>query len=251
MVLIPSGTFQMGGNVDVAVEMCQKLRSGTSCQRKYFADDEPAHIVMLDDYYIDQYEVTNAQYAECVEAHICHLPNSKYYKDSSYRNHPIVNVTWYEATKYCKWRGGRLPTEAEWEKAARGGLKDAIYPWRGDLSNDQANLCDVNCTGGLLKDTEIDDGYATTAPVGSYAPNGYGLYDMAGNVAEWVADHYTSDYYANSPMENPINQDLSDDRGIRGGSWLDDRISLMVTRRGQMLRNMAGSGIGFRCARSP
>lgn len=198
MVLIPSGAFQMGGNVDVAVEMCQNFRPDLSCERKYYADDEPQHRIMLDDFSIDQFEVTNAQYIECVEAHRCFPVNNSEYRDPIYKNHPMVNISWHEASEYCEWRGARLPTEAEWEKAARGGLEDAIYPWGDDLSNNQANLCDVGCNQGLQRDTVINDGYPETAPVGSFAPNGYGLFDMAGNVAEWVADHYTSDYYVYS-----------------------------------------------------
>jgi serine/threonine-protein kinase len=194
MVQIPAGEFIMGG-VDGEAE-----------------DDEiPQHVVYLDSFWIDRTEVTVAKYNQCVETGYCYLNNyqsteisTDYYTNPFYSNYPILDVSWKNASDYCSWVGKRLPTEAEWEKAARG-TNGQVFPW-GDQSpqSNHANMCDSNC---LLEfaNTGINDGYTSLAPVGSY-PNGaspYGLMDMAGNVWEWTADWYDVNYYRNSPSNNP------------------------------------------------
>jgi formylglycine-generating enzyme required for sulfatase activity len=187
MVLVPAGPFKMGSN-DLSWE-------------------QPVHEVTLAAFYIDQYEVTNALYRRCVEGGGCEQPAClEIFEAEAKKNHPVVCVNWDQAKTYCEWRGGRLPTEAEWEKAARG-TDGRTYPW-GDTPPD----------GTLLN---FDDNIGDTTPIGSY-PDGvspYGVYDMAGNVWEWVADWYDDKYYSNSPAENPPGPPNGDAKVLRGGAW--------------------------------
>ena len=260
MVHVPAGPFEMGSKANVASFECRKFRvySG-DCRLEEFMDEEPLHTVTLNDFFIDQYEVTNARYAECVKAGECLLPAGSssytrlsYYGDSQYGDYPVVLVSWHDARRYCQWRGMRLPTEAEWEKAARG-TDGRLYPWGDIFDGSQANFCDRNCEHEWAQ-VEYNDGYADTAPVGSY-PNGispYGAYDMAGNVWEWVADWHEENYYSTSPAINPTGPSSGEYRVVRGGSWLSTGDSLRAARR---LRNVPTATYhlvgGFRCARSP
>lgn len=251
MALVPAGPFEMGGDVDFALEECEKQYIG--CQRTSFEDREPIHTITLDTYYIDLYEVTNARYAECVDAGDCDLPRdsrsdtrSSYYGDSQFDDYPLVYVSWYDAQTYCEWRNARLPSEAEWEKAARGE-EGYIFPWGNEFDGTLANFCDSNCEY-YQKNVDFDDGYVDTAPVGSYSANSYGLYDMAGNVWEWVSDWY--DVYPGGNAED------SDDFGeryrvVRGGSWYADVLSLMASSRGVYKPDLSNVNVGFRCVRSP
>ncbi|MEW5871938.1 MAG: bifunctional serine/threonine-protein kinase/formylglycine-generating enzyme family protein [Chloroflexota bacterium] len=236
MALIPAGEFQMGSE------------SGDS-------DERPVHAVYLDAYYIDHYEVTNARYAECVEVGECDPPTSRasntrssYYGSPEYADYPVIYVSWEMADAYCQWREARLPTEAEWEKAARGGLEGKQYPWGDDFDGSLANFCDKNCSLGWA-DKNYDDGYEDTAPAGSYAPNGYGLYDMAGNVWEWVQDWYSSTFYSNMVYDNPVGPDSSQYRVLRGGSWSFNVSDLRSTRRYLGKADSGFDSRGFRCAR--
>jgi formylglycine-generating enzyme required for sulfatase activity len=239
MVQIPAGEFIMGG-VDGEAE-----------------DDEiPQHVVYLDSFWIDRTEVTVAKYNQCVEAGYCYLNNyqsteisTDYYTNPFYSNYPILDVSWKNASDYCSWVGKRLPTEAEWEKAARG-MNVQIFPW-GDQSpqSNHANMCDANC---LLEfaNTGINDGYTSLAPVGSY-PNGaspYGLMDMAGNVWEWTADWYDVNYYPSSPSNNPTGPSSGSERVVRGGGWDSRTRSLRASNRlsHHPLDFYSGS-LGFRC----
>ena len=166
------------------------------------ADDEEKRqhrVVLLDAFWIDRTEVTKAQYQRCVEAGVCAAPSCS---GTGKGDHPVVCVSWRDASKYCAWAGRRLPTEAEWEKAARGtdGRK---YPWGNqDVVGNLLNFCDINCSNSW-KEAAVNDGYAETAPVGTYLAGAspYGAWDMAGNVWEWVADWYDGTYYAKSPAE--------------------------------------------------
>ena len=204
MVTVEGGTFEMG---------CDDTRDG-DCND----DEKPVHSVSLSSYQISKYEVTQEQW-EAVMG-----------KNPSYNKNcpkcPVENVSWDDVQAFLEKLNAmtgmsfRLPTEAEWEYAARGGNKSKGYKYAGsnDLSK-VANYCDKNC-GYNWKDEKVDDGYANTAPVGSYQPNELGLYDMSGNVWEWCQDGYDENYYANSPKNNPSGaKDGFIYRVLRGGSW--------------------------------
>ena len=226
-VTVPSGEFLMGAaDGDVNAN----------------SDEKPQHAVYLDAFEIMAYEVTNAQYAQCVRAGICLGSESLMAVGDERKNHPVTLVNWFDAQTFCALVGGRLPTEAEWEKAAHGGLDGALYPW-GDAPPD--------CSRVNFK--SVDSGYCVgeASPVGSYAPNGYGLYDMAGNVWEWVADWYAEDYYANSPVENPQGPEDGMYCVMRGGSWYFDEMSLRLAVRSWGNPKARNEIIGFRCARLP
>jgi formylglycine-generating enzyme required for sulfatase activity len=211
-------------------------------------NEQPVHSVTLDAFWMGQTEVTNGMYALCVAAGACERPRSgnTYTRDSDYgdathANYPVVWVSWRRAEDYCSWAGRRLPTEAEWEYAARGGLAGATYPWgNGNPSCKQANFLNgtFECVGG-------------TSSVGSYPPNGYGLYDMAGNVWEWVADWYDEDYYSTSPTENPHGPASGGNRVIRGGAWIFNEYFMRLAMRYAGDPDAADNDLGFRCACSP
>ena len=220
MVYVPAGPFEMGSN------------NGDS-------DERPVHTVTLDAFWIDQTEVTNAMYALCVGAGACREPaQTNAYRNTSRANHPVVYVNWQQASDYCAWADTRLPTEAEWEKAARGS-DGHTYPW----GNNNPTCRLANYRGCV----------SSTVPVGSY-PTGaspYGALDMAGNVWEWVSDWYDANYYSNVPAENPTGPTSGQSRVLRGGSWIniDDDIRSAV-RNGNYPVN-SNSLVGFRCLRSP
>ena len=249
MVLIPAGEFQIGtdaAEIPGLVQWAKKYYS--SAESSWFENETPRHPVYLDAFYMDVYEVTNAQYKKFMDATGHSGPS--YRNDSRYNapNQPVGGVTWHDASAYAQWAGKRLPTEAEWEKAARGGLAGRKFPW-GDADPDgtQCNFADKN-TNYSWSDKNADDGYAYTAPVGSYPRTGYGLYDMAGNVWEWCADWYGSSYYADSPYRNPQGPASGSSRVLRGGCWSDDPNYLRVAYRysGGPAPALSPS-VGFRC----
>lgn len=221
MVYVPSGEFIMGNDTGKP-------------------NESPEHSVYLDGFWIDKTEVTMGLYLLCVEDGSCHIPESQEHRltDDALANHPLVDITWKQANSYCHWAGGRLPTEAEWEKAARG-TDGRIYPWGDEIDDGRANI--NNRLGG-------------TSEVGSF-PEGsspYGLLDMAGNAAEYVADWYAAGYYLTSPSSNPAGPELGLERVIKGGSWISDGNSSTATWRGMVFPEtndqVVGSGYGFRCA---
>jgi formylglycine-generating enzyme required for sulfatase activity len=173
--------------------------------------------------------------------------------------HPVVHVAWEDAMAYCKWAGKRLPTEAEWEYAARGGLDRKRYVWGDELAPSGRWLANI-WQGRFPLENTAEDGFRGTAPVGSYPPNGFGLYDMAGNVWEWCADWYLPDYYAHSPAKNPPGPDTSYDpnepgvmkRVQRGGSFLCAEVYSTGYRPAYRMKNTPDTGmqhVGFRCAK--
>lgn len=253
MRAIPAGTFQMGGDPQAALAECQKYSS--NCDISNYQNEAPIHTVTLKAFELDKYEVTNALYQACVEVEACTPPHetksstrASYYGDSAFDNYPVIYVDWNQSKAYCEWRGARLPTEAEWEYAARGGLEGKIYLWGDTFEDGQANFCDTNCTYDW-KSITINDGYADTSLVGNYASNGYGLHDLAGNVWEWTADWYGETYYSNSPASNPSGPASGQYRVLRGGSWLITPDVLRVSLRVRNTPDDRYYGYGFRCAR--
>jgi len=251
MLYVPGGEFTMGStdaDIDAILAEC------SDCERDWYTNEQPQHTVTLDAFWIDKTEVTNAQYRECVEAGACTA--SAYADESDYNGdqQPVVGVDWSQAKAYCEWAGVRLPTEAEWEKAARG-TDGRTYPWGNEWdvqTTRRCNFSDKNDPTGP-SDTEADDGYARTAPVGSYLAGAspYGVLDMAGNVWEWVADWYDADYYDNSPGNNPKGPNSGGSRVLRGGSWSDVWFYVRAASRSDYSPSGRGNYIGFRCAGSP
>jgi len=223
MVLIPAGTFVMGSDQE---------------------DQQPAHTVSIDAFYLDKHEVTNREYMIFVKE--TGHPKPPYYKDSDFNqpDQPVVGVSYNDAVAYAAWVGKRLPTEAEWEYAARGGLAKKKFPWGDDIS---ARDCNYVPSGG-----KEADGYEYTAPVSKYPPNGYGLYDMAGNAWEWCSDFYSTTYYAASPDSNPIGPDSGYTRIVRGGSYLSINPKYLVCAfRMELKPFVQDRYYGFRCAKAP
>lgn len=255
MVLVAEGSFTMGSQEGEAFAECESHFSGSTCQPEWYAEELPAHRVTLDAFYIDQYEATNEQYAACVDAAVCDVPDrqssstrSSYFGNTDYDDYPVIWVSWGDANDYCVWRDARLPSEAEWEKAARGD-DGRLYPWGNTFDGNFANFCDNNCIGLLWINDAWDDGFADTSPVGQYADgvSPYGAYDMAGNVDEWASDWFDEDYYADSPSENPTGPESGVGRVIRGGAWHGPGNSVRTT--GRPRSDPSADYIGIRCAR--
>lgn len=306
MVWIPGGTFQMGGS------------------EEEHPDEWPIHEVTLDGFWMDAKEVTNAEFAEFVEAtgyvtliekkpelrslkgggdvkileefskpgSLCLNPSFKpddidpsLGKANAYRwwqytpgadwrhpegpessiedrmDHPVVHLSWLDVKAYCEWAGKDLPTEAEWEYAARGGKKGRKYPWGNDR-NPQGKWLNNIWQGEFPFKNTAADGFPTTAPVGSFPPNSFGLYDMSGNVWEWCRDYYRADYYAESPNKNPMGPRSSLDpqepnvvkRVQRGGSFMCSDsycIGYRVSARMKGEEDTGAFHTGFRCVIRP
>jgi formylglycine-generating enzyme required for sulfatase activity len=270
MVLIPSGEFQMGTD---SAKIPGLVRRISGAKASWFEDQIPRHTVYLDAFYIDKHEVTNAQYRRFVQytghrepegLRLVKLADNRSAlqsgfepwsdRDFNYDNQPVVCVSWDDARAYCEWVGKRLPTEAEWEKAARGGMVGKQYVWGDDWPppRGSGNLTDETFKkafpDGIIIES-YDDGYAYNAPVGKFMPNGYGLYDMVGNVWEWCADWYDKGYYTGSPRENPVGPGSGKFRVLRGGSsYRRNALNLRVARRyGIHEPTYTDANIGFRC----
>lgn len=245
MVRIPAGEFEMG-----------------SADPEADKDERPVHSVYADAFYIDEYEVTNSEYKQFVLAnprwqkeridekfhdgnYLAHWNGNDYPEGKA--NHPVVYMSWYAAMAYAQWGENRLPTEAEWEYAARGGLSGKKYSSEDVIDAGKANH------GRNVGDTTA---------VGKYPPNGYGLYDMEGNVWEWCLDEFSWDFYSESPRENPFAGADSADwvinnftevitaRVLRGGSWDDNPRLLRVANRNWYGPTGTNNLLGFRCVKT-
>lgn len=222
MVAVPGGTFPMGWN-------------------RGEPDEFPPHDVDVAEFLIDRTEVTVDEYARCMDANNCRSIAEVKAARGEKGSHPVTMVTWNDAAKYCRWVGKRLPTEAEWEKAARAPSWGP-YPWTGKFEARYANSA---ATG---------DGHEGTAPVGSFpgGASGLGVLDMSGNAAEWTADYYESTWYQKSPKSNPKGPEADTGaRVVRGGAFTDNDYLVRATARSGKDPNVANVAIGFRCAVDP
>ena len=223
MVLIPAGSFEMGDHFNEGL-----------------ARERPVHMVKLDAFYMDKDEVTVRQFRKFVrETGYEYDRWNDVAEASPTSKHPMIFVNWHEATAYCEWAGKRLPTEAEWEYAARGGLTGKRYSW-GDNEDQARRYANYDGTGGK-------DKWTRCAPVDSFKPNRYGLHDMAGNVYEWCSDWYDEDYYSNLELHNPQGPSSGVDRVLRGGSW--PNVSNLLRAACRFNFNPTGTNFncGFRC----
>jgi sulfatase modifying factor 1 len=231
MVYIPGGSVMMGS--------------------KYQKDEQPVHRVTVDGFYMDRYEVTVAQYREFCRATRRAMPKQPYWNND---NHPVVKVSWNNANAYAKWKKKRLPSEAEWEYAARAGRKGYFYSW--------GNKAPGRRKGGNIADEALRsekkfwriwknyyDGFVYTAPRGSFYSNDFGLFDMTGNVWEWCSDWYTANYYKSSPEKNPPGPEKASHKVLRGGSWNFAPRDVLATRRLHYRSDVELDYIGFRCAK--
>lgn len=278
MVFIPGGPFAMGDS----------FNEGRS-------DEQPVHTVFVSSFYMGRHEVTQAQWDDVYQWGITHGYNWEYNASGKAGNYPAAALTWFDAAKWCnarsekegktpayytstnlttvyrtgsvqvvnsmvKWNGGyRLPTEAEWEKAARGGLIGQRFPLANSITHVQANYYstnsysyDISSTRGII--SSLFDGTSATSLVGSFEPNAYGVYDMAGNVMEWVWDWYLSDYYGASPSVDPRGPDsYTGYRVIRGGSWFRDASWMRLAARAPAVFSggFNDKGLGFRVVLAP
>jgi len=225
-VAIPVGTFTMGSENGAA-------------------DERPVHRVQGGAFVMDRYEVTNARYAACVDVGACATPALKssmkrphYFGEAAYANYPVIHVAWAEADQFCRWAGGRLPTEAEWERAARGTDQPRVFPW-GDSDPDCTKANFAGCVGDT---DEVGKREAGKSP--------YGVFDMAGNVWEWTADWYAADYYARSPTVDPQGPGTGTLKVMRGGCWVSGANSLRSACRKAELPSLWAPNVGFRCVYS-
>jgi|MDSW01.1.fsa_nt_gb formylglycine-generating enzyme required for sulfatase activity len=221
MMLVPAGSFEMGDHFNEGQ-----------------AHELPVHTVTLDAFYMDTHEVTVGQFEQFVnQSGYSYDKWNDVAKYSPGDEYPMIDVSWNDTVAYAEWAGKRLPTEAEWEYAARGGLFGRRYPWGDEITQDDANYSGI---GGK-------DQWKYNAPVGSFEANGYGLYDMAGNVYEWCQDWYGGNYYTNLSAKNPLGPGTGSSRVLRGGSSADNIYELRLALRNHDNPHARGGNDGFRC----
>jgi serine/threonine-protein kinase len=246
-VYVPAGPFLMGSTDLEAKIMIEDGRA---------YPEIPQHTVTLDSFWIDKFEVTNGMYELCVKSGACEAPFTEsatkyywYYGNPEYSNYPVMWVSWYQARAYCEWAGRRLPTEAEWEKAARG-TEGQKYPWGNEpITGERANLCDINCPRPHANPI-YDDGYADTAPVGSYPAGAspYGAMDMAGNVSEWTST--LIQMYPYDAGDGREDMDSTGERVWRSSPWSNGFWWMRATVRYRSIPGYQRNVLGFRCASS-
>lgn len=289
MMFVSEGEFKMGSEIKDAIRACQEIQKfvPTSCMDYYFSDEEPPHYVQLDSYYIDKYEVTNQSFTQFLNAIGGELTieldsgsldtyglvkyRNNYVFDSytgwnserdrikwkgnefeivaGFEEHPVTFVSWFGASAYCEWRGARLPTEAEWEKAARG-VDGRSFPWGNEIDCDKANYsysvpAEMHVSG-------VAECVGDTSPVGSYENGGspYGVFDMAGNVWEWVSDWYSEKYYTESTIQNPLGPSSGEMKVSRGGSFVSYTNAYVFSSfRSSVAPTRLDFDMGFRCAK--
>ena len=267
LVYVPAGEFLMGSTdaaVDEALALCQHYQS--NCDRSWFTAEQPQHRVHLSGYWIGQTEVTNAQYRSFIEAggyadhehwteegwqwkERNHVVQPQYWNEEPWSgaDYPVVGMSWYEAAAFAAWAGACLPTEAEWEKAARGS-DGWLWPWGDAWDGRSANFCDANCDYDW-KDGAVDDGYQYTSPAGNYRSGAspYGALDCAGNVWEWVADWYGERYSPTGVVSrNPGGIGSGTHHVLRGGSWNFAPYAQRCTTRARLEPQNRSSALGFR-----
>ncbi len=229
MVLIPSGTFLMG--TDHSKEAFQCAEYFGDCKGNWYTREEPLHKISISSFFIDKEEVSQGQYFRIMKDNPSSFKGAKL---------PVEQVTWFEANQYCRKIGKRLPTEAEWEYAARAGTRLNYY-WGQKVGRGNAN-CD-SC-GTIWEEKE-------TSPVGYFPPNSWGLFDMSGNVWEWVSDWFDPKYYSKSPRKNPKGPKRGKLKVARGGSWYDTPYFSRHAFRNVFPPSIRNDALGFRCARTP
>jgi iron(II)-dependent oxidoreductase len=242
MVAIPAGSFLMGSTRQV--------------DRNAYPAEFPQRRISLDAYEIDKYEVSALQFLRFVLA-TDRLPLIDWRYDGgnfqeSMMHHPVMHVTWYDAEAYCKWAGKRLPTEAEWEKAARGE-DGRVYPWGNQPAGlSRSNFGRTGLSGPVRDRPERLMLYPPVISVDKYenAVSPYGVFQMAGNVSEWVADWYNAKYYSSGPDRNPPGPSQGTQKAFRGGGWVDSTPAVRAAQRNGADPNMKMNWLGFRCARS-
>jgi formylglycine-generating enzyme required for sulfatase activity len=257
LVYVPPGEFQMGSSKEMvfaAKDLCKSSFEGISagiCRVTSYMDEFPDHPVELSAFWLDQTEVTNGQYRLCLEAGVCDPPKElgsfsrdSYFESTEFDGYPVINLTYVMAVDYCTWVGARLPTEAEWEYAARGP-EGFLFPWGNEFDTTKLNYCDSSCKG--VADPIFNDGFPDTAPVGVF-PEGaswVGALDLSGNVREWVADWYG--YFPDEKVTDPQGPLEGDSWVSKGGSWYDAPYNLRSNNRGSNAKDYWRHKLGFRC----
>ncbi len=268
MLYVPAGQFQMGSDdaqLEEAVRLCEAYGG---CGAGLFVHEQPPHSVTLDGFWIDQTEVSNAQFAAFLnqrghqteggvpwleladERCLIEEVDGQFQPKPGYAEHPVLKLSWHGAAAYCQWAGARLPTEAEWEYAARGEA-GSVYPWGDQFDPARLNFCDANCDYDWSQ-AERDDGYERTAPVGSFPAGASwcGALDLAGNVWEWTGDWYDAEYYEQSPEQNPSGPEGGEARVLRGGAWFDAALFMRGAYRAWDEPDNRSTVTGFRCVKS-
>lgn len=233
MILIPAGAYEMGSRKSLLELNPTEIFQS---DRHMLGPEDPAHEVVLKAFFIDRFEATNKEYREFIEKTGARTP--RYMKDDEFNKpaQPVVGINWQEAADYCKWKGKRLPTEAEWEKAGRG-QGPVKYPW-GNEPPDETRL-------------NFDNKVGKTTQVGSYdkGKSAYGVHDLSGNVAEWVYDWHFPEYYLFSPKENPQGPERGTYKVIRGGNWRSNGEDVRLTYRNATTPKIRSNSVGVRCVK--